>query len=209
MRAIGKGMLLVAGGVLVAGWAIAQQPGGFGGFGRGQGGQQDVLSILRNKAVKDALKISDEQLAKVPEAVLKALGDVLTKEQLARFKQIELQQRGPQAFRDPNVQTALKMTDEQKEGVSSVLSDSQAALQELFKEMTGGKGGFGGGQGMQEKMAAIRKDTADRVTSILTADQRKQWREMIGDELKLETPGFGGQFGKGGTGGFKKKRTDK
>ena len=39
---------------------------------------------------------------------------------------------------------------------------------------------------------------------MLTADQKKQWRQMTGEPFKLERPTFGGQGGKG----FRNKKTN-
>jgi hypothetical protein len=93
MRVAGKIMLFGAALLLVAYAAAPAQQFGGGGFGGFGGGQQDITTLLRNASVKKEIKLTDEQLEKVPAAVLKALGDVLTPEQLTRLKQIDLQQR--------------------------------------------------------------------------------------------------------------------
>ena len=53
-----------------------------------------------------------------------------------------------------------------------------------------------------QKFAALDKETNEKVQGALTAQQRKQWKQMIGAEFKLEQQGFGG----GGFGNFKKKK---
>jgi hypothetical protein len=212
---MGNSFLLAATGILVVGLATGQQPfqggKGFGGGFLQQSGAQDPLVLLRNDSVKKELKVTDEQLAKLPDAVKKALADILTKEQLSRLNQIELQQKGPNAFKESAVQKTLNITPDQKEDIKIILDDSTKAVQELLKEMAGG-GGFGGGfQGIRDKLTNLQKDTNEKIVGILTADQKKQWRTMVGDDFKLELPAFGG-FGKGGEnpfgkgkGGFKKK----
>lgn len=78
-----------------------------------------------------------------------------------------------------------------------------------YKKVTVGKGGkggkggggFGGAGGANaEKLAAIDKEAADKVDLVLTADQRRAFKSMVGDEFKLEQKGFGG----GGKGKGKK-----
>jgi hypothetical protein len=170
--------------------------GGFGGFGGG--GQSDPINLVRNKQVQKELDITDEQLEKLPDAIHKALGEVLNAKQHARLRQIELQLRGTNALSDAKVQSDLKLTGEQKESVKTILEDSRRQIAELFKG--GGGKGFGGGGG--EKAAAMRKETQEKLEGVLTADQRRAWRDMLGDEFKLETKGFGGF---GGKKGFKKK----
>lgn len=178
------------------------QPGGRGGFG----GQQTPLNILNRTEVKKELDVTDEQMEKLPAEVLVAISKVLNEKQFKRFKQIELQNRKNAAFKDATVQTALKLTDEQKKNVASILEDESKEISELFK--AGGKGGKGGkgGGGNTEKLDSIRKETKTKIyETVLSKDQRKAWKELVGDEFKF-TQGFGGFGGFGG--GNKGKKTD-
>ena len=164
---------------------------GFGGFG-GKGGAMNSLTLINNEQVKKELDITQEQLDKVPDAIQKALADVLNDKQLKRLRQIDLQTRGVAAFSDAKVKKDLKITDEQTESIKTIVDDSVKERQELFKEAQGGN--F---QGIQEKMTALTKETQEKAQGVLSADQRKQWKQMIGEEFKLDTPNFGGGFGKG------------
>ena len=188
----------------LVGLASGQVGGGrFGGMG-GAGGRMDALALLRNASVKKELDVSDEQMEKVPEAVMKALGDVLNSKQLVRLKEIELQQRGTTAFSDAKIQDSLKLTNEQRESVKTILDDSKKEMAELAKG-AGGKGGFGGGGANAEKLDGMRKEAQDKINGVLTADQRKAWRAMLGDTFKIEVPQFGGA---GGNKGKNKKAAD-
>jgi hypothetical protein len=178
MRGLGKSTLTLGLSLLLANVALAQVAGGVRPGGGGGGG---VVGLLQRPEVRKELKLSDEQFKKVPDAVLKALAEVLDADQLKRLNQIELQQRGAAAFSDPKVQTALKMTDDQKEAVATMLKDSQKEMADLFREM---KGNF---QGMGEKMATMRKELMDKVSGVLKADQKRIWRDMIGEEFKMGT----------------------
>lgn len=182
--------------------AIGQAPfGGFGGGGFGGGGlTQDPLALLRNAQVKKELEITDEQMEKLPAALSKALKEVLDDKQHKRLRQIQLQLQGVRAYTDAEVQQQLKMTAEQKENIKTLLEEQAREQAEIFKEAKGA-GGF---QGIQEKIQGLQKDTNTKVNSVLTADQRKAFRQMTGEEFKLETKGFGG-FGGKGFGGKKKK----
>ena len=187
----------------LVGLASGQVGGGGGRFG-GAGGRMDALALLRNASVKKELDVSDEQMEKVPEAVMKALGDVLNSKQLTRLKEIELQQRGTTAFSEAKIQDALTMTNEQRESVKTILDDSKKEMAEVFKG-GGGKGGFGGGGANAEKLDGMRKEAQDKINGVLTADQRKAWRAMLGDTFKIEVPQFGGA---GGNKGKNKKAAD-
>jgi hypothetical protein len=178
--------------LLTADSALAQRGGGFGGRGMGGGGAggSDPTALIHNRAVQKDLNLTDEQIQKADEAMLAALGKVLQPEQAKRLEQISLQLKGSRAFAEPKVQSTLKLTDEQKESIKTILADSGKEMGDLAK---GGRQGF-------QKVAALRKETMDKVTGVLTSSQRQQWQEMIGAEFRQErpTPGAGGgQRGKG------------
>src|SRR5436305_637179 len=80
----------------------------------GRGGRTDPVMALNTASVKRELDLTDEQSAKIPEAVMKALAEVLNEKQFSRLKQIELQQRSTRAFSDPNVQDALILNGDQR-----------------------------------------------------------------------------------------------
>src|SRR2546429_6551668 len=84
MRFSSKAAIVLWTGVAAVGLAIGQQPGGkgFGGGFAGGGQQQDPAALLRHAQVRKELKLTDEQLEKVPDAVMKGLADVLNADQL-------------------------------------------------------------------------------------------------------------------------------
>ena len=182
--------------------------GGFGGggFGGGGGPAQTALNLLNRAEVKKELELTDEQLEKLPAEVLLAISKVLNEKQNKRFKQIELQQRGNRAFSDKTVQETLKINEEQKKNIGSILEDATKERAEALKGAFGGGGGFG--KGGNEKITKIDADAKDKILTVLTKEQRKMWREMVGEELKL-TPGFGGGFGGFGKGKDAKKDPNK
>jgi len=177
--------------------------GGFGGFGGGGFGGfgSDPLSLVRNQQIRKELEITDEQLEKLPTAVNKALKDVLTEQQHARLSQIQIQLKGIRAFTESEVQTRLKLSDEQKESITTIIEDSDKERRDLRGE--GGKGGFGAAN--REKTEAITKAAREKVDGVLSADQRKAYRQMTGPEFKMEFSGFGGAGGAGGKKKFQKK----
>jgi len=190
MRTFGKLSLALTGAFLFVSLLGGQQPGGgriqFGGFGN------DPLSLLQNESVKKELHLTDDQSAKIPDAVLKALASVLDGKQLKRLKEIELQQRGMSALAEAGVQKDLKLSDSQSQSIKTILEDSRKQRQELMNEAKGG-----GGQGMREKFQALQKETNEKLQEVLTTEQRRGWKELLGDEFKIERPGFGGDFKKG------------
>ena len=198
MRVVGRSLMALAAAFLVVGLVGGQQPGGgkgkggFGGFG-GKGAAMDAATLIKLDQVKKELGVTEEQVEKIPSALLKALSSVLDEKQMTRLRQIELQQRGTQAFLEAQVQKELKITPEQSGNIKTILDDNRKELAEILQEAKGG--GF---QGLQEKMASLTKETNEKVQGVLTADQRRAYKQMLGDEFKLDMQkgGFGGGKGK-------------
>jgi hypothetical protein len=127
----------------------------------------------------------------VSEETMTALADVLKPEQIKRFKQIELQRRGGEAFTEPEVQKALKLTGEQKERIKTIAADAAQERRELFQGAANqGQGGANrGGEEAQKKMATLRKATVEKVSAVLTVDQKQTWKGMIGQPFEVQFQG--------------------
>jgi hypothetical protein len=126
----------------------------------------------------------------ISEETVKALDGILKPDQIKRLKQIELQQRGEQALTDSEVQSQLKLTSDQKEKIKTIAADAAAERRELFQP-----GGGGDPQEAQKKMATLRKATMERISAVLTADQKQTWKEMTGQpfEVQMQRGRRGGQ----------------
>jgi len=121
------------------------------------------------------------------------LASVLKPEQSRRLKQISIQQRGSQAFNEEDVQTTLKLTDDQKDKIKTLNEDAGKEMREIFQNAQGNFREAG------EKAGAVRKETMEKVLALLTDEQKKSWKEMTGEpfEVRFEGPrgGFGGRRG--------------
>jgi hypothetical protein len=206
------GVLVLMTVALVEGQQPQPKKGGGGGGGFGGGNiANNPLALLNNKDVKKELDITDEQSAKVPAEVMVAISKVLNEKQFKRFKQIQLQQRGNNAFADADIQKQLNLNADQKKNIGEIVETSNKDLAELKGAFGGfgkGKGGAGGAGGNAEKSNKIRTEATEKILNVLTADQKKTWNDMTGPELKITTGfggGAGGGFGKKGA----KKDTDK
>ena len=185
--------------VLLATSAQIAEAQGRGG-GRGFGG--DKLFLLSQKSVQDELKLDAEQVAKVAqlsaareaarqntqnltreerrkqfeeqaEANDKAVAEFLNEDQARRLQQISLQQRGARAFDDPEVAEALMLTDEQKGRIATIQEDARTQMRSLFQ---GGNRDQAVGQ-----FEALRRATTQKVTDLLTAEQKTKWKELLGE----------------------------
>jgi len=163
---------------------------GRGGFGKGG---FDKEKLAERQKEREAL---NAEIKKVAE-------ETLTADQKKRLKQIDRQALGMRAFTNEEVATELKLSDEQKSKIKGIVDEYNKDAAGL-----GGRGGFGnkGGNVDKEKLAEnqakrekLRKAAQADIDEVLTADQKKQWKDMTGepfDTTKLFQ--FGGGRGPGG-----------
>jgi Spy/CpxP family protein refolding chaperone len=195
MRGLLKGALVLGLALAMASAVQAQQRGR--GFGPG--------GMLQNEGVQKELKLTDEQKTKLREAMEKvrednkdilakgfqdmtredreklakdtnaAISKVLDEKQMKRFKQIGWQVGGANALNEPEVQKTLKLNDEQKKKLQDIIADSNKKMREAFQ----GGGGF-------EKIQEIRKETQEKANGVLTDEQKKSWKEMLGEPFEFQ-----------------------
>ena len=160
----------------------------------------DEFAKLRDLPREEQAPERTELTKAINEETTKAVGEVLKPEQLTRLKQIELQRAGFMAYTRPEVQTALKLNDEQKEKVKTITEEANKQIREAFGALGAGgtrpprgQGGAGRGQGGRgfgannEKVTAIRKETGEKVVALLSDDQKKSWKELTGEPFTLPT----------------------
>ena len=151
--------------------------------------------------------------AKVTKEAYKQLEGVLKAEQVKRIKQIDIQSAGVNAFTRADVIEALKLTDDQKSTIKGISGEFAKDSREIRTEAGLGGGGKGGGKGgkggfdatkmaeMNKKISKLQKETIEKISEKLTADQIKAWKELTGEAF--DTTKLQGGFGGGGN--FKKK----
>jgi len=180
--------------------AQGQGRGGFGGMGG---------NLLANESVQKELKIDDAQKEKITKfsteqrEKMQALGqdatpderreamtamqasskkfvtENLKPEQAKRYRQIQLQTMGAQAFNDPEVVSALKLTDDQKAKIKSINEDTMAKMQDLRQDFQNDR------EGAMKKMTEIRNETTTKVLGVLTSEQKATWKDMTGAPFTL------------------------
>ena len=143
------------------------------GAGGGQRNFQDMSEEERTKAREERAKQVAEQDKKI--------GEILKPEQVARLKQLRLQASGAMAFTNEELAKELKITKEQTDKIEKV-------MQEMRDAMQGGGGGAGGFAEMREKMNA-------KVMEILTAEQKTEYKKMLGKPFDLSQLRMGGPRG--------------
>lgn len=128
-------------------------------------------------------------MARINEIQNKAVADVLSIEQLKRFRQLEIQRQGASAVASPAVAAALKLTDEQKQRIAGIEQKARADMVALFsanRDQGGGRGGFG--PEMRQKLTDMRKDVDVQLLGVLTEAQRAQLKAMQGAAFKFPEP---------------------
>lgn len=159
----------------------------------------------------DPEKLQD-MMKEAAEQADKLVKDTLNKDQFKRFTEIKWQQAGIAAFSDKDIQTTLKLNDDQKEKIKGITEEMGADMRELMQSLRGGGGG-GNFQEMRTKSEALRKEAFEKAQGALTADQKTKFKEILGKpfEIKMEEmrrPG-GGDDNPRRKGGDRKKGDEK
>lgn len=178
------------------------QPGQ-GGFGPGAPGQG-----------RPGMGMDPEQRQQLE----KKIEAVLSDGQYSRYRELALQQQGPQALMDPKIGAEVEITDDQRENIHQILEANRPKRPQGFggPGRPGSQGGFGGGnppqppggQGgsgappgapggppsgqdfekMRQEMAAQRKKVGDQILAVLTQAQRSKWNAMLGKPFAFKPP---------------------
>ena len=74
-------------------------------------------------------------------------------------------------------------------------------MREKFREAFAGFREEGGREAAQEKMASLRKEAEEKVSAILTDEQKAKIEELRGKPFEFERPQFRGGQGRGRRGG--------
>lgn len=140
-------------------------------------GLQDLSQDERQAKMQELMKTANEETQK-------AIKEILKPEQVKRFNQIEMQQRGLRAFMDPEVRTKMKLTEDQGQEIRSLGETLQSESRDIREK---NQGDF---QEIMKQMNALNKAKMEKVIALLTDDQKKTWKELTGEpfEVKFEPP---------------------
>lgn len=175
---------------------------GGGGFGKGgKGGFDEAAKERMSKMFEKVGKLKDvpedqldekirELFKEELEGPTKEAEKILKPEQMARLKQIGLQQAGLRGLIAGDAAKELKLTDEQAKKIKDINAELDKDVAELTRAAGGGgMGGFGRMSAeTREKMMGLRKEAFEKAQDVLTADQKSKWKSMTGEpfEMKFE-----------------------
>jgi Spy/CpxP family protein refolding chaperone len=149
-----------------------------------------ALGKVREDMKDDLAKLREEGTSredrqaigkKLAEATNKALADVLKPEQTKRLQQIENQMMGLRLFSQEKVQSALKLTDEQKDKIKAIGEENQKKMAELRE------GGFNPEN--LKKMTELRKESMAAAVKLLNEEQKKTYEDLVGKPFELQRTG--------------------
>jgi hypothetical protein len=136
-------------------------------------GLQDLSQEERREKMQAITK-------EVNETTLKAAGEFLKPEQIARLKQVSLQTRGAMAFSDPEVAKKLNLTDSQKGDIQTIVRDSMEQRTKIREETQDDP------EAMMKKMTELNKETMEKAAGKLNDEQQKSWKELIGAPFEIK-----------------------
>jgi len=156
----------------------------FGDKARAEG--QEMRAKLQGLEGEEARTKRQELMKEMNESHIKAVGEFLKPEQIARLKQIRYQALGANAFDDEHVSKKLNLTDSQKSDIQSIVQEQREASRGLFSQDQSPEDRAAA----MKKMTELRKEALDKVTAKLNDEQQKSWKELIGApfEFKMDPP---------------------
>jgi len=142
-----------------------------------QGKFQDLQGLDQEERRTKMQALNQEMNA----SALKSAGEFLKPDQIARLKQISLQQRGVMAFSDPEVAKKLNITDAQK-------TDIQEIGRAAREKMPSREDFQSDREAAMKKMQEVNKETLSQVVSKLNDEQQKTWKELLGSPFEIQYP---------------------
>jgi hypothetical protein len=125
------------------------------------------LLLWREQAVRSKIE------ADRAETLRKVLPSLLTPAQVRRLRQVELQALGLGVFADPEVQTALALTDEQRAAIRAIAQEREDLSLSQPGEVVG----------ILDYVLLARR--IPRVLKVLSEDQRQAWANLTGEPFKV------------------------
>jgi hypothetical protein len=141
----------------------------------------EVVQKLKELTAGEREKEMQSHRREAGEGFSASLKEILTADQLKRLRQLQLQHDGPGALGRPEVRQELNITDGQLRQFMGVIAEMQKQIEPLMKEAQSG----GNPQEIRPKVIKIRKEHEAKLEALLSAAQRKQWKDMLGKPVDV------------------------
>jgi len=197
MRELRKGILLLG---VLAMWTAPARPDDEVRMVPEEGAVHVML--LRQKSVRDALKLTDDEARKIREHNQRQwkevaeieklpreerhqryeeltrknerfLDEVLEPGERKRLDEISLQVVGLLLATSPKVASRLGLTDQQKEQLIRHQGEARKEMADVLHSKSK--------EGREEKLHELRKTSRKRLMDVLTTEQESTWKEMTGE----------------------------
>jgi len=142
---------------------------------------KNVFDKISDLKPQEAEKEMRSHRQKSHERLAARLKEILRPEQLKRLRQLELQQQGPHALGRPDIVKELNITHEQLNQFMGVIQDMYKKIEPLMKQAQSG----GNPEEIRSKVMKVRHDHQVQIEAILTDEQKKQWKGMLGKPFDL------------------------
>ncbi len=123
-----------------------------------------------------------------------AVKAIITDAQSKRLKEIAIQVEGNQAALNPDIQSQLNLTDDQKNSLKKLQDGYQAAMMDIFSKVRNGDIDRSQVPALMDKNKKIMDE---QIGKILTDDQKAELTKLGGAKFtgKIKMMGFGGPGG--------------
>ncbi len=121
--------------------------------------------------------------------LMQSAGTIMNPQQLSRYQQLELQNRGFDAFADVEVRRRLSLAEAQLQALQDLNQRSNQELQAILQS----------GRNQEEALRrydAWRWQTWNQRNAILNEIQRQTWSQMIGQPFNFPPPNFNNNPGR-------------
>jgi dynactin complex subunit len=146
---------------------------------------KDALGKVMEKHKDDPDKfqrMSPEEVLKqinaLDEDLHKAVAGILDAKQMKRLNQIKWQIAGVGALIDPDLQKELKLSNEQKKKLKGIFNDMTEKWQQIQPC----------DETSWEKYQAILEDLEEKANGVLSEEQKKNVKELMGPPFELSPP---------------------
>ncbi len=143
------------------------------------------LEFLHEKFTEQSDLSSEERMSKMAHIIndanakdLEVAREFLKPEQIARLGQLARQSRGVLAFMDPATVSRLKLTDAQRDEFDKLFGESLGELKTM-------RLGSAERDEAMKKVRTFERRFVERGEAKLTDEQRKVWKELIGEWIDM------------------------
>ena len=143
----------------------------------------ETLAVGRGQVMSTIAKESGQRGPKLKELNEKANADAtaaLDETQQKRLRELLLQVNGAAGLYDAEIQTTLKLTDEQKEKLADIRRDAAKARRTVRADVSGDR---------WTAMVELQNDTNAKLLDVLTPEQQKQFEQMQGEKIEIDLYG--------------------